>query len=169
MELDKRITDKGYIFDCYSIDKAEQYLNKQGYFSDFIENFCDLDRCTYAELTKIHNYSILPYEKIEGARSCYRFFLPAEFVNLTKPKEKKYRPYELEEFHSIFAVGQLIRYRRKSTKLEKLLIYIGYETLESGDAIINIGNNVYTIKELFKYYDWQEHDGEEYKPFGVEE
>lgn len=170
MELDKRITDEEYIFDCYSIDKAEQYLNKQGYFSDFIENFCDLDRCTYAELTKIHNYRILPYEKIEGAKSCYRFFLPEEFVNLIKPKEKKYRPYTLDEFQQNFTIGLVIRYRNKIDKLKKSLLYVGYERCKPediSDTIIIIGDKHYTLDELFEHYEVYDRYGD-WVPFGVE-
>lgn len=164
MKLDKRITDKAYILDCFSVEQAKAYLNEQGYFSDFIENFSDLNSCTYSELSEISN-SILPYKKEIGFIANYRFFLPEKFVR--EEEKKKYRPYTLDEFLKIFNQGDIIRFRYKKDKSKIFSLFLGY-IIENGNVFIEIGHGTYNLEDLFDYYEWQNSNTEEYIPFGME-
>ena len=48
MELDKRIIEGKKPLDCFDAENEElmkSFLNKEGYFSNNLENFCLLDGC----------------------------------------------------------------------------------------------------------------------------
>lgn len=163
MELDKRIK---------SIDSIRSFntnnddcLGKFGYFTNFITNFDDLNSIRKG-ICSFKDGSQFPFYK--GDQS-FQFFIP-EFS--LKPKEKKYRPYTFMEFTDKFTVGRPIKYRRKGkVGWECYLILNGYRHEQHNDQTITfiyIGSYPYTLNQLFKDYEWQEHYTEDFKPFGVE-
>lgn len=167
MELDKRIIDRKYIYDCFNADKAKEFIGEDCFMTNDIESFKDLDRINVYKLDKIEDGF---YDKEED--EYFDFCLPVRF---SQPKEKKYRPYTLMEFNDKFTVGQPIKFRRKGkVGHERYLILNGYEHELDGlhdDQTITyayIGAIPYTFNELFKNYEWQEHYTEDFKPFGVE-
>lgn len=166
MELDKRIKDNYRIFTCFDAEQAKQYVDTKGYFTDDIDEYRHLGDCYYGTLSVVNDkVGSGPYLNKDFSRY-FSFFLPEEFI---KQRRKKYRPYTMNEFQRIFMLGQPIRFRHKKDKLERLLVLIGYETLPSGNVIIQIGNYYFTLKDLFNDYEWQAPDTGEFKPFGVEE
>lgn len=168
MEFDKRITDISKIMNCFTVEEAKRYLYTSGYFADHIEDFAELDKLDMTELIDIEQKFKYPYS---GYCDRFKFFLPCAFVKEEKEeKEKKYSPFILSEFLTVFPIGEMIRFRHKIDKLEKHLIFLGYKKNENGDIYIEIGNScVLTLEELFKNYEWQKFPEEEYRPFGVEE
>lgn len=173
MELDKRINEDYRIYTCFDTERAKEYIGEFGYFADDIEDFSNIGNSNllYSMLKNVDNDSEFTYIPFNTeSNSAWKFFLPEEFVNLTKPKEKKYRPFkDAEEFLDIFPMGQPIKFRDKEYKLEKVLIFNGYETLSSGNAVINMGTTIYTPQELFDVFELQKWNEEEWQPFGVEE
>lgn len=179
MELDKRIMSNYKIYTCFDIEEAKEYIGKQGYFADNIEEFNKLVNCPYDMLKNVYdNTDSSPFSFMSFCEhhdhnyvnsNIFKFFLPAEFVNLTKPKEKKYRPFTLDEFLDVFHIGQPITFRNKEYKFKKVLIFNGYETLSNGNAVIDMGTTVYTPQELFDVFELQKPNKEEWQPFGVEE
>lgn len=108
MKLDPRIKSLSDIITCFDDEKARQFIGQNGYFSDDMMEFNDLNSCVYGEL---EDYSIgddYPFRCKDGID--HAFFIPE---NKLKPKKKKYRPYTLMEFTEKFTMGQPIKYRRK--------------------------------------------------------
>lgn len=171
MKLDKRIKSSSDILTSFDFDieKAKQFLDQKGYFADDLYCFVDLRSCSYGTLANILDdlYNTFQMEE-DGIYHSY--FIPERFL---KPKEKKYRPYTLQEFKDIFTIGQPIKYRRKgNVGLENEIVLDGYSHEQRGDQIftyIFIGVEEYTLQELFENYEWQKHYTEDFQPFGVEE
>ena len=168
MELDKRIKKLSDILTCFDVQKAGQFLGHEGYFADVNSSYQSLDNRAYGILTEIKD-TAYPFKM--NNNDYWRFFIPE--IRL-KPKEKKLRPYTLMEFCDKFPVGLPIKYRRKGNEgWERYLILNGYrhEHEQRNDRTITyiyIGNNPFTLDELFNEYEWQEHYTEDFKPFGVE-
>ena len=88
MKLDNKISKDAVILDCFSDmnEVKEKYLNTMGYFAWDLENFIDLEYCTYSELTDVEDCSD-PFSSSEmskdsmGSHLRYRFFLSEEYVN----------------------------------------------------------------------------------------
>lgn len=170
MKFDKRITDIK-IMNCFTTEDAKRYLHTYGYFADHIEDFVELDKLDRAELADINQDFKYPYSSccVLPCNDNFRFFLPCAFVADEKEKkEKKLRPYTLDEFLEIFNQGDVIRFRYKIDKSKIFSLFLGY-TIGNGNISIEIGHGTYDLEELFKYYEWQRSNSEDYKPFGVEE
>ena len=90
MNIDDRILDRKYILDCFSAEKAKEYIGENCYMTDDLPLFEDLDFILVYKLDAIDNNSF--YNETEGS---FEYCLPVRFV---KPAEKKYRPYTIEEF-----------------------------------------------------------------------
>ena len=140
-------------------------LGKFGYFTNFVENFDDLDKvrkgnCVFKDGCRFPFY--------EGDQS-FQFFIPK---NELLPKKKRYRPYTLMEFNDKFTTGQPIKFRPKGkVGREHYLILNGYMHEQREDQTITyiyIGSIPYTLNELFNAYEWQKHYTEDFEPFGVE-
>ena len=169
MELDKRIKDTGSILTCFSIEAAKKYLGQQGYFTNTIDDYQNLEQFTdFRTLARVVDDDT-PFV---ADNLCYQFFLPAEFVRPVEEK-KKWRPYTLMEFEDKFHIGLPINFRKKGAEgYEKCLILNGYSHHQyEGETItyIYIGSDPYTLDELFNEYEWQKHYTEDFEPFGVEE
>ena len=171
MELDKRIKSIDSIR-SFNTDNSD-CSGKVGYFTNYVDNFDNLDdvckgTCIFEEGGSFPFYAIKT-DSLENRK--FQFFIPEEDL-LSKPKEKKYRPYTFKEFKDIFTIGQPIKYRRKGkVGLENEIVLDGYAHEQRGDQIftyIFIGVEEYTLQELFEEYEWQEHYTEDFEPFGVE-
>lgn len=164
MELDKRIEKLSDILACVNVEEANQFVGQKGYFGDNICLFKKLEERIYDVLSDTGEDDDMPFIAQES-HGYWRYFLPECRL---KPEEKKYRPYTIEEFLDIFPIGHPIKFRYKEDKLKKVSIFLGYETLASGDTTIEIGICVYSLKELFEKYELQKFNEEEWQPFGVE-
>ena len=167
MKLDKRITDRKFIYDCFNADKAKEFIGEDCFMTNDIELFKDLDRINIYKLDKIEDgfYN-------EEENEYFDFCLPVRWLK-PEEKQKQYRPYTFMEFNDIFTVGRPIKFRRKGNEgWERYLILNGYRHEQRDDRTITyiyIGSAPFTLDELFNAYEWQEHYTEDFKPFGVEE
>lgn len=76
-DLDPRIKARKDIFDCFSVNEAKCFIGKNGYFSNDIESFKDLELCLFDCLKNAYD-DRPPFENNDGR--CYRFFFPHEKV-----------------------------------------------------------------------------------------
>ena len=170
MELDNRIIKGKKPLDCFDAENKElikPFLNKEGYFSNNLENFCLLDGCFKRLLSNVFKERKSCFTDDEGRD--WKFFLPVEWV---KEPEKKYRPYTLAEWVEKHEIGEVIHYRDKDYKQEFCVMYSGYIIDDGKDIqdVRTIGRIVlmftgYFLEELFKDYEI-EIDGK-WLPFGV--
>ena len=170
MELDERIIKGKKPLDCFDAENKElikPFLNKEGYFSNNIENFCLLDGCFKRFLSNVFKEVKSCFNDDEGRD--WKFFLPVEWV---KEPEKKYRPYTLAEWVDQHEIGEVIHYRDKDYKQQFHVMYSGY-IIDNGEDIQDvrtIGRIVlmftgYFLEELFK--DYEICINGEWQPFGV--
>ena len=172
MELDKRIKSLSDILTCFDIERAKEFLGEKGHFAGDLYCFTDLPTCPYGTLADVFDDQDDTFRRKEDG-IYYPYFVPECSL---KPKEKQYRPYTFMEFTDKFTVGQPIKFRRKGkVGHERYLILNGYEHELDGlhdDQTITyvyIGAIPYTLNELFRDYEWQEHYTEDFKLFGVED
>lgn len=170
MKLDERILDGKKPLDCFDAENSElikPFLNKEGYFSNNLENFCLLDGCFKRLLSNVFKERKSCFTDDEGRD--WKFFLPVEWV---KEPEEKYRAFTLAEWVNQHEIGEVIHYRDKDYKQEFCVMYSGY-IIDDGEDIQDvrtIGRIVlmftgYFLEELFKDYEI-EIDGK-WLPFGV--
>lgn len=76
-DLDPRIKSRKDIFDRFSVNDAKPFIGKNGYFSNDIESFEDLELCAFGCLVNTYN-DRPPFDADNG--HCYRFFFPHEKV-----------------------------------------------------------------------------------------
>ena len=169
MELDKRIKSLPDVLTGFDIEKAKGFLGEKGYFAGDLYCFTDLVRsCPYGTLANILDDMDDTFQRGEDS-IYYPYFIPECSL---KPKEKRYRPYTFMEFTDKFTVGRPIKFRRKGkVGWECYLILNGYRHEQHNDQTITfiyIGSYPYTLGQLFKDYEWQEHYTEDFKPFGME-
>ena len=167
MKLDKRIEKLSDILTCFDIENARQFIGQNGYFSDYMSDFKKLDSCEYGTLEDVFDDE----DVFQLKSSVYYYFVPE---CLLKSKEKKYRPYTLNEFLLKYKVGSAITLRIKNKDLvEWKLMIMGHriETLKDGTyyKTVYIGSSSYTLQELFDEYEVRDPDTDTFIPFGVEE
>lgn len=171
MELDKRIMLGKRPLNCFDVEEAKQFIGKKCYFSDDARDFMDLDKAdgdTLFYVAELQNIWTAEEHCFADNSNDYRFILPFEWVKEEK-KESEYRPYTLTEFLKKFTIGRPIKFRRKSnSKHEHLLMFGGYFTHDDGYIEIILGRYSFSLMELFKYYEWQDSNGD-WQPFGVQE
>jgi hypothetical protein len=168
MELDKRIIEGKRPLTCFDSEFAKQFIGKKGFVAAELDQFCDLNKTQESTLK-----NVWPNETycFVASVTSHKYFLPSEWV---KEPEKKYRPFSIEEWKFKHSIGETILYRYKGAYCgEAELAYLGYfkpldgTTDESGKGHIVLGNNAYSLQNLFDNYEmWV--DGE-WKPFGEEE
>ena len=173
MELDKRIIEGKKPLDCFDAENEElmkSFLNKEGYVSNNLENFCLLDGCVKRLLSNVFKERKSCFTDDEGRD--WKFFLPVEWVKEPeKESEKKYRVFTLAEWIEQHEIGEVIHYRNKSEGIEFRHMYMGYAFGKGKDITkINVGTVTlgvanYSFDYLFEDYEI-EIDGE-WKPFGV--
>lgn len=163
MKLDPRIKSLSDILTCFDIERANQFIGKNGYFADSIACYQCLSDGVYGTLTKFEDgeYPFKEGKIKEGKGGNWRHFIPECLV---KPKEKQYRPFkDTNEFFikTNFEEGDLIHIRSKD-KIEFWVMLVGW--LNNG---IMLGTENFTFDKLFDKFElW---DGEDkFIPFGVE-
>ena len=160
MELDKRIK---------SIDSIRSFntnnddcLAEEGYFCNYLTSLDNLECCAKG-MCIFDDGSRYPFI-MKGTRNKYQFFIRK--CDLQK-EEKQYRPCTLDDFG--LNIGDLIRFRRKDDhNFEVGTMYIGYRRKNGGVNVL-LGNNYYTLEELFNDYEWYDSDSHTWEMFGVEE
>ena len=169
MELDNRIIEGKKPLDCFDAENEElmkSFLNKEGYFSNNLENFCLLDGCFKRFLSNVFKKLKSCFTDDEGRD--WKYFLPAEWV---KEPEKKYRSFTLAEWIEQHKIGEVIHYRRESEGIEFRLMYMGYahgigkNIKDVGVGAVTLGVASYTLDYLFEEFEI-EIDGK-WLPFGV--
>lgn len=159
MKLDPRIKKLSDILTCVDIEEAKQYINQIGYFADNINLFDNLDERLYGVLAGItvNNQSFCAHDGV----SYWRYFIPECRL---KPKEKKYRPYTMENF----TISEFVIFREKSNpSMEYHVRYNGYRKYDNVYKVI-LGNISYTFSGLFEDFERLDNNGK-WVPFGVEE
>lgn len=173
MELDKRIKDIGTIQTILRYDV--NCIGCKGYFFDEFVQTKDLSKCRYGELIDItthddRNDLCFKAEYEEGIIGFYRFFIPEADLKPEEPK-KKYRPFTLAEWIGQHAIGDVIRYRCKSQKIELRHMYVGYaygigtDIKNTTSGTLTLGVASYTMDYLLEDYEIEVNG--EWLPFGV--
>ena len=165
MELDKRIINGKRPLTCFDIEEAEKYIGKLCYMCDEYNLFYQLNLIEPAILMGVEDCEI-PFHNGQDKQA--EFCLPCEWIG----KEKKYRPYTLQEFKGnlpkMIFPDDLIHFRDKDTGFEEYAQrYNGY-IMNSQDTVICLGSREYSLKDLFENFEYLDKDGE-WNIFGVEE
>lgn len=171
MQLDERFTVLPFC--CFNAKKCVIYIGHKGYFTNNIDFFKNIDFCIYGTLEEVYAEQADPFQM--DNRKFFRYFIPECFV---KPKEKKYRPYTLNEFLDKYGVCANIRIRQRDRTCQYFGKLIGYqfptdpntgEQKRDNDAIVCIGGYNFKLIELFKDYEQYDNVKDIWVPFGVEE
>lgn len=174
MELDKRIIEGKKPLDCFDAENKElikPFLNKEGYVSNNLENFCLLDGCFKRLLSNVSKdvKDCFKTSINDGDGGNWKYFLPVEWV---KEPEKKYRAFTLAEWADKHEIGEVIHFMNKDYKQEFNVMYTGY-VIDKGEDVqdirtigrIMLMGTAYFLEDLFENYvicingEWQ--------PFGV--
>ena len=170
MELDNRIIEGKKPLDCFDAENEElikPFLNKEGYFSNNLENFCLLDGCFKRLLSNVSKdvKDCFKSSINGGDGGNWKYFLPVEWVKESeKEPEKKYRSFTLAEWIEQHEIGEVIHYRSKSEGIEAHIMYMGtYHHKNKGTIVLGVAS--YTLECLFEEFEI-EIDGK-WLPFGV--
>lgn len=170
MELDSRIIEGKRPLDCVDSETAKEFIGENGYFANCIQAFQDLEstdyQLAYATLKEVDSQRVIAFtDDFDGE---YSYFLPEEWV---KEPEKKYRPFTLAEWIGQHAIGDVIRYRCKSQKIELRHLYAGYgygigtDIKNTTSGTLTLGVASYTMDYLLEDYEIEVNG--EWLPFGV--
>ena len=143
----------------------DKYVGKSGYFTDSLCHFKDLDNeCTKDVLANIYGGEEAGDYIFECSDGTYRFFLPESLV---KKSKKKYRSYTDKEFLTLFDLGKFHSIRVIDNPYTRVVITGTYS--KNDILYISVSNNEsgYGVSWLFKHCEY--FNGEEWKPFGIEE
>ena len=165
LELDKRIKSLSDIFNFSDVENAKQFIGQKGYFTNNIYFLKNIQSCHYGTLVNIFSesfsYNVFRMkEDLDGAY--YEFFIPESFL---KPKEKKFRPYTLEELP--IKVCDIIYLKNKNSEIIERCLCISISSEGKQIKSITLGINSYSIQELFENYVWRHSDLWDFQPFGV--
>lgn len=165
MKLDSRIIEGKKPLDCFDEDIAKQFIGKKGYVTDFLQDFCNLNKVKVSELKTVLHTELFCYLCGSVGK---KYFLPLEWV---KEPKKKYRPYTLAEWIGQHTIGDVIRYRCKSQKTELRHLYVGYgygigmDIKNTTSGTLTLGVASYTLDYLLEDYEIEVNG--EWLPFGV--
>lgn len=164
MKLDDRIPDRKYIFDCFSADKAKEYIGENCYLTDDFPLFEDLDFIQVYKLDAIDNHQF--FNETDDRR--FDYCLPVRFV---KPEEKFVPFVHLDELaEAEIEVGKVISIRNKNDDIvvaKVLVTEINYNHEDNEVINITLGATGYEFPTLCNSY-LLKVDGE-WVPFGVKE
>lgn len=165
----------------HDVTEARQFIGKECYFSDDLDNFEYLDEFKgrlivdgdYSNMYKgkllgifANDNAFIVDENDIGSR--FDYCIPCEWVQ--EIKKPKYRQYSLEEFKERFNIGWVIKFRGKHSGADYRLVFNGYVEYHDGDEpVIVLGHLGYTLRELFEDYEWIDSESEGYMPFGIKE
>lgn len=167
LELDKRIPNQNCIFTCFDTECAEQYVGKQGYFTNCYTLFANINSLVKGTLTKICDSSVNEKYYTGVGEKYYSFFLPED---LLKPEEKKYRPFKTT--HDLDStqlyLGCIIDF--VNTKFldvvhRAIINEITYDDNTEELIDITLGNTTYSFESLFNDYQLLGTEGK-WIPFG---
>lgn len=165
MKLDPRIIEGRKPLICFDCEEAKHFIGRQGYFSDHVTDFADLDD-TYGiailGMVDDSNWNY-PFMAAPGAAvGKARYFLPAEWV---QEKELQWRPYTLGEFIDMVGeVGDVVTYRfhdkNNTSQCEWTSLIIEIEDCQDSKSEtcqpkIYIGGCEFLLKELFEHYEYR--------------
>ena len=157
--IDKDLVDVYTIFNRFSND----LLGTTVYASNSIKDFQNLDRCKKGIVDHINKRGFAVTLE-NGDTFFFDFVIPSFSV---KVEEKVFRPCTLDEFG--LHIGDLIKFRRKDNHdFEICTMYMGYRRKNGGVNVL-LGNNYYSLQELFEDYEWYDSDSNTWEMFGVEE
>lgn len=166
MELDKRIIDRKYIYDCFNADMAKEFIGEDCYMTNDIELFQNLDRINVYKLDRGEDgfYNA-------GEDEYFDFCLPVRWVKpkeKEKEKEKKYRPFkDIREFFikTNFKNDSFLHIRSKD-KIEYWVMVVGWT-----NNSLMLGTENFTFEKLFENFEVENflevHNDEiNFMPFG---
>lgn len=157
--IDKDLIDVYTVFNRFSSD----LIGTTVYASNSIKDFQDLDKCKKGMVDHLNSPHGFAVTIENGDTLFFDFVIPSFSV---KVEEKVFRPYTLDEFG--FHIGDLKRFRRKDDhNFEICTMYMGYRKKNGGVNVL-LGNNYYTLEELFEDYEWYDSDSNTWEIFGVE-
>lgn len=163
MELDKRIKEGKKPLDCFDIDKAEQFIGKKGYVTDFLQDFCNLNKVKTSELKTVSHTELFCYFCGSIGK---KYFLPVEWV---KEPEKTYRPYTIKDFEKAFLNDEFedfIIFRDKNHPEDVYTMRYNGNFRKGEFEYICLGAKNFSFKSLFENYEVANYDGD-FVPFGV--
>ena len=170
MELDKRIKEGKKPLTCFDVKEAKQFIGKECYLSNSIADYADLNNVTAKRILDYVSNTGIPYSSNPAGIYCY--CLPCEWVEEEKNEpEKKYRAFTLAEWIDRHEIGDIIRYRCKSQKIELCHMYVGYaygigtDIKNTTSGTLTLGVASYTLDYLFEDYEICIYG--EWQPFGV--
>ena len=172
-KLDKRIIKVTDIKTPFSEDFEElsNYIGFNAYGADDVNHFHNLEACFFGALKRVDddsNYSFVIDSGRPGDTMPFRYMILEKDLEPKEKKEKKYRPFTLEEFQQFFTIGQPIKFRRKAYReLIHNVMFIGYREDNMG-LIVLLGNASYFLEELFEEYEYFFENGKTWVLFGVE-
>lgn len=166
------------IKDVYSwsnAKEAKQYINKEGYFSDDLDELNrEINENKLYPLKEVNSNSAICFVALSpvGRWSC-GLFLPASKVKEVE-KAKKWRAFKnLSEFADTLYLDKLIgteigfRYKDDHT-ISGQAIITRIEFHSTNGIVITLGGQSWGISRLFQELEWIDKDGN-WQPFGVEE
>ena len=157
--IDKDLIDVYTIFNRFSSD----LIGTTVYASNVLKNFQNLENCKKGIVDHIDNHGFAVTLE-NGETFFFYFVIPAFSV---KVEEKVFRPCTLDDFG--LHIGDLIRFRRKDDhNFEICTMYMGYRKNNGGVKVL-LGNNYYSLEDLFEDYEWYDSDSHTWEIFGVEE
>lgn len=159
MKLDKRIIEGKKPLDCFDEDIAKQFIGKKGYVTDFLQDFCNLNKVKTSELKTVYHTEVFCY--LCGSTG-KKYFLPMEWI---KEPEKKYKPYTVMEFIKEYPIGSHLHFRPKDGTIEMHRLIDGYNDCLNGAGTLFLCGAMFSMKELYDNYEIFR-DGE-WLPFGV--
>lgn len=162
-KFDKRI-DKDFV-DVYTVFNrfSSDLIGTTVYASNSIEDFQDLDRCKKGIVDHINSPHGFAVTLGNGETFFFDFVIPAFAVKI-----ETLRPFTIKEFQETFTIGYPINFRKKGDTRDNLLLFLGNTWVENKEAV-EIGNEKYSLEELFNNYEYKKLHMNEFKPFGVEE
>lgn len=178
MKLDSRILEGKRPLTCLDIEQAKEFEGKQCLFSDSYVNYKNTkEYAKYPQYTGIlhigEDKQILRSKEDYIFRNLtdgylYSLCLPLDWI---KEHEKKYRPFTLAEWIDRHKIGDIIRYRCKSQKIELRHMYVGYaygigtDIKNTTSGTLTLGVASYTLDYLLEDYEIEVNG--EWLPFGV--
>lgn len=167
MELDSIIIEGKKPLDCFDAENKElikPFLNKEGYFSNNLENFCLLDGCFKRLLSNVFKERKSCFTDNEGRD--WKFFLPVEWV---KESKKKYRPYTIKDFEKARInekFEDFIIFRDKDHPEDVYTMRYNGNFKKGEFEYICLGAKNFSFEQLFENYEVANYDGD-FVPFGV--
>lgn len=157
MKLDPRILEGKKPLSCFDVEEAKQFIEKEGYFANSIDEFCDLSEVIDGKLFSVDDSTNIPFDCTDevGDNYHYSFFLPKEWVQ-NEPVWKAYDLDTLKEDHIHF--GDTVVFRRKTADGSARVITAIYNGKSENsddldDSEILLGGEWFGFQQLFDDYE----------------